>query len=140
MRMIVGAALAAALLMPAGTPAGQIHRCPDADGGTVFQAVPCSDGEALELPPLNTVGDPLRPGEKALLANYRRKAGKPQVRVRSTGSRRIGERRQAERCLKQRQQLATVRAKLRRGYRPAEGERLRRRRDDYTEYLRSFCD
>jgi hypothetical protein len=29
---------------------------------------------------------------------------------------------------------------LRRGYKPAEGERLRRRRDDYEEYLRAFCD
>jgi hypothetical protein len=120
--------------------AAAVYRCPGADGVPSFQAVPCAglDETPLELAPLNTLGDGVRPAERRWLQQRDRaaQADRPQRRAGSGDQ----ERRQAERCLRERQRLTAVQAKLRRGYKPAQGERLRRRRDEHSQYLRRFCD
>ena len=116
-----------------------VYRCEQADGTFVFQQSACFSGHApLDLAPLNTLGDKLRKSEQDWLKQRvkkarRRNAASPRFDSDST------RRRQAEKCLRKPQQLGAVKAKLRRGYKPAQGERLRRRRDDYAEYLRAFC-
>jgi hypothetical protein len=46
----------------------------------------------------------------------------------------------ADRCWKKQRQLDEVNRRLRAGYTPVQGERLRQRRRDYEAYLRRFCD
>jgi hypothetical protein len=132
--------LSVALCLPSLTPAA-VYRCTGEDGVPGFQALPCAgQGEApLQLPPLNALGDPIRPAERRWLQqrSQQDRATQPRRRPADTKGER---RRQAERCLRQRQRLEAAQAKLRRGYKPAQGERLRRRRDEHREYLRRFCD
>lgn len=45
----------------------------------------------------------------------------------------------ARRCRKKRQQVEDINARLRRGYRPAQGERLRRKRRALEDDLRHYC-
>jgi hypothetical protein len=128
------------LALPSSSSA-DIFRCQRASGEVVFQATRCpeADGHRLSLRPLNVLGEPLRPGERALLVKQtRRKRG--QARTKSRKNVDVTQRRLAERCLAKRQRLAAVGAKLRRGYKPAQGERLRRKRNEYAEYVRQFCD
>ena len=139
MREITHAVLALCL-WPALLQGADIYRCPEDTGIPRYQSTPCAHGVPLELPALNAVGEPLRPGEKALLDRRSDKAAKASKSVRPAADRQAQARRDGARCLQKRQQLRSVQAKLRRGYRPAEGERLRRRRDDYAEYVRAFCD
>jgi hypothetical protein len=47
--------------------------------------------------------------------------------------------RQEKQCWKKRQQLDEVNWKLRHGYKPAAGVKLRRRREEYEDYIRRFC-
>lgn len=132
-----GLALAGFLAAPA---AATLYRCDGADGIPMFQAVPCAGDPVppLQLPALNTLGDPLRATERALLRQEGGAGARPARRKASADP--VQDRRQAERCLRARQQHEAVQAQLRRGYQPAQGERLRRRRDAHAEYLHDFCD
>lgn len=124
-----------------GFSSADIFRCQRPSGEVVFQSTPCPEAEGgrLSLKPLNVLGEPLRPGERALLVDRtRRDRGKSRTKPRKTAE--VAQRRLAERCLSKRQKMAAVGAKLRRGYKPAQGERLRRKRNEYAEYVRRFCD
>ena len=88
-------------------------------------------------------GRGLRPAEKAWLAERERAQGRN-----SAAKRRVRQdqatikrkaKRQAHRCRSKRRSLDEVRARLRRGYQPAQGEKLRRRRRAYEDYLATFC-
>lgn len=127
------------LLVLQGTARSAVYRCELADGSLVFQQSACYSGdEALDMPPLNTLGDGLRKSEQRWL---KKRTAKPRRKfVQAPGTDSASEKlRVAEKCLKKEQKLNQVQAKLRRGYKPAQGEKLRRRRDDYSEYLRAFC-
>ncbi len=116
-----------------------VYRCELADGTFVFQQSACYSGhEPLEMTPLNTLGDGLRKTERKWLKSRTRRSGRSIEKTRSGDV--VGKQRQdAEKCLKKKQLLERVQAKLRRGYKPAQGDALRRQRDDYAEYLRAFC-
>jgi hypothetical protein len=137
MPRLPGAAMA--LLLAAAVDAAEIYRCLGDAGEVLFQATACSGGHALNPAPLNSLGGELRPGERALLERAAQ-AAPARAKARRNGPAGAERRRAAERCLAKRQQRDRLAARLRRGYKPAEGERLRRRRDDYEEYLRAFCD
>jgi hypothetical protein len=47
--------------------------------------------------------------------------------------------RRADQCWNKRRQLEEVNWKLRHGYRPVEGVKLRRRRQSYEDYIGRYC-
>lgn len=117
-----------------------VYRCPQPDGSVAFQQTACHQGEVLDVEVPATGWSGLRPEEKAQL-NAEPKpmvaAGKsPAAEGSQTDWQGKGD---SKTCWGKRQRLEKTRAKLRRGYKPAEGERLRRQRDEYEEYLRRFC-
>ncbi len=121
--------------------AAQIYRCQQADGSISYQQQACSGtGEQVETGDAQTAWAGLRPGEKALYEGYRRrdrerlarrKAARKVARGKSSADVRV--------CFAKRQKLDDVNARLRRGYKAGQGEKLRRRRDNYEAYLRRFC-
>ena len=131
--------LVAALVGLPSPAQSAVYRCELADGTFVFQQSACFSGhDPLDMAPLNTLGDGLRESEKSWL---KQRAKKPHRGIAPTrdGDVEQKKRQEAEKCLKKRQQLASLQARLRRGYKPTLGEKLRRRRDDHAEYLREFC-
>lgn len=112
-----------------------VYRCPDGSGGVLFQQQPCPQGEEVELdirttrwvasPPLDLSDRrPARAGggERAALARVAR-----------------AERKQKQACWRARQRIERIETELRRGYKPARGERLRQQRREQSDYLREFC-
>ena len=123
--------------------AGTIYRC-DGPVGPVFRDRPCERGVALDLdssgPESSSAAAGLRPGEREWLRAIRRREAQQRPMPEGRASMQAVRDARARRCWRKRQQLEAVRARLRRGYRPAEGERLRRRRRSYEDYLSRFCD
>lgn len=120
---------------PARTP---VYRCVQVDGVVSYQQFPCGDGsQPVEIRTRRSGWTALRAGEKSLLKKYRSKpAG---VRHGKQPARPGAPDRESKSCWKKRKQLESVRSRLRRGYTLNESYELRRKRDDYEEYLRQFC-
>lgn len=126
-----------ACLLPA--TAG-IYRC-DTPDGAVFQDRPCGAGTAVVLDDSNySSGSGLRASERRWLKEQQaRKSAKPKPKA--VSNRRSGERNaQARRCWKKQTRLEAVKARLRHGYKASQGDRLRRQRRNYEDYLSRFCD
>jgi hypothetical protein len=132
-------------LLGAGLPAqAQVYRCSGPSGEPLFTQQPC--GEAV---PLDGAAAPvaagapasgLRPGELSWLKARERDRGKAAHRPKRRGAAREGvDERQAYQCQRKRRLLDAVKAKLRRGYKPTQGEGLRRRRQGYEDYIAAFC-
>ena len=123
--------------------AATVYRC-DGPEGPAFRDRPCERGVALDLDSAASdsrpAGPGLRPGEREWLRAIRRREAQQRPRPAPRASAQAARDARARRCWRKRQQLEAVRARLRRGYRPAEGERLRRRRHSYEDYLSRFCD
>lgn len=134
-RVVLPAALAAVLFPLASFAA--VYRCILEDGQTSYQQFPCSgDSRPLVIRDRPSGWSALRPGERALLKHYRardaaRRRRTPRVKEPGT--------KESKDCWKKRRQLNAVQAKLRHGYRLSEAGELRRKRDDYSDYLREFC-
>ena len=114
-----------------------VYRCELDDGQISYQQIPCHGGsEPMRLNNRRSGWSQLRPGERALLDSYREKdaasrrkpAGRAKAPLRTNKS-----------CWNKRTQLEAVRSKLRRGYTLKESDQLRRKRDNYEDYLRQFC-
>ena len=125
----------------------EIYRCTGSTGEPLFSQIPCGGAATvLVRPPLaSEPAQGLRAGEKAWLAQ---RAEHRKGRVARAGSgvpskgraSQDGAAVQAHRCLRKRRDLNAVNARLRRGYKPSQGEKLRQRRQRYEDYLSSFCD
>lgn len=123
-----------------------IYRCTGASGEPSFSHRPCAAGSAvvpIDKPaPARSAGG-LRPGEKSWLQareREKRRLNRRRTSSRAAASTRTGAGdRRAHQCLRKRRALDAVKADLRRGYRPAQGEKLRRRRRSYQDYLDAFC-
>jgi len=115
--------------------AASVYHCPDPSGVPAFQATPCSDGGPIELGQPAAYWSAPRPGEQKLLEQL-----KPSRVLPSTPAG-AGRRAEAEArtCFKKQKAIERISARLRRGYKASEGERLRRQRDEYEEYLQRFC-
>lgn len=129
----------AVLLMALAVPAAGIaavYRCPDGSGGVVFQQVPCVQGEEVELDVRTTkwVASPKRP-----LPDRRRSSGSRSNDQAALARVADAERKQKQACWKANQRIERIEAELRRGYKPARGERLRQQRREQEDYLREFC-
>ena len=122
-----------------------VYRCRGDFGEPSFRQQPCGQNAAVmtrqAAGPAGRAGG-LRPAERAWLEQRRRSATKTRKKKRDRVSSDAAEkavRTQAHRCRSKRRSLDEVRAKLRRGYKPASGEKLRRRRRAYEDYLATFC-
>jgi hypothetical protein len=129
------------VLLAEAAAAAEVYRCSQPDGSISFQQQACPHrGQRIETGEAQSVWAPLRSGEKALYQHYQKRdrqrlAHKRKVRKQAARQSVADERA----CLAKRQKLESVSAELRRGYKAGRGESLRRRRDNYEEYLRRFC-
>lgn len=129
------------LLFFSTSHAAQVYRCIQPDGSISFQQQACShDGTRIETGEAQAVWSSMRPGEKSLYEQYRKRDKVRQKRKQQLArSKADSGTADAKSCWKKRQQLEAVSAKLRGGYKASKGNDLRRRRASYEDYLRSFC-
>jgi len=137
-RPTLAALLLGALTVPTGHPAAQttVYRCTDPNGSVEFRQRPCATSAAeatlsIEDRPTGWTPPKAYPAPRASGTPRR-----PPSRARREAK---ADTRQAERCWQKRRQLEEVNAQLRRGYKPARGEKLRRRRSAYEDYVDRFC-
>ncbi len=130
-------------LLMEGSHGAQVYRCTQPDGSVSFQQQACvNGGERIETGEAQPVWSSLRSGEKSLYKQYRKRDRERLQRKRQLAKNNARKKPGAaalRACWNKRKQLEAVRAKLRRGYSPAAGENLRRKRDNYEDYLRTFC-
>ncbi|WP_457665691.1 DUF4124 domain-containing protein [Thiolapillus sp.] len=128
--------------LSANTQAAQVYRCVTADGSISFQQQACEGkGTRMESGEAQAVWTSLRAGEHSLYDQYRKrdKARLKHKQRQMTKSRSASGTADEKSCWNKRQQLESVSARLRRGYKASQGNELRRRRDSYEDYLRAFC-
>ena len=127
-------------LLLAGSAGAQVYRCTDSSGRVTFQDVPCSGGSLLVLEPVQAAPQGIRASERRWLRQREQQARRKNRAAPQRGASERQARQQQQRCWKKEQQLDKVRARLRRGYKPAQGEKLRRQRRSYEDYLSRYCD
>lgn len=134
------------LLVPISPVGADIYRCNGAAGEPSFSQQPCGSDSTIVISeaarrPGQAVG--LRPGERAWLEKRARGSWKGTETDRraqvSTGVAKSKSEERAYRCQQKRRALESLGSRLRRGYKPAQGESLRRRRAGYEDYLTAFC-
>lgn len=122
-----------------GSATAQIFQCIDAFGGVSYQDTACeADTRAIRQVETSSVQG-LRDGERAWLKTLQHRPAAVAARQ-SRKSSSSDAQRQEKVCWKKQQQLDTVRAKLRRGYKASESAKLRRRRRSLEDYLFRYCD
>lgn len=132
----IGMLLLLSVMVP-GVAVAAVYRCPDGSGGVLFQQVPCVQGEEVELDVRTTkwVASPTlqlsNPGRHPARSGSRDQAALARVAR--------AEREQKLACWKAEQRIERIEAELRRGYKPARGNRLRQQRREQSDYLREFC-
>lgn len=118
-----------------------IYRCTGAAGEPLFSQLPCAASTRVVVRPQSggagTAGG-VRASEKAWLEGRARARRQASAKQRRSGAK-SQPRRSGYACAKRRRALDKVKAELRRGYKPARGERLRRRRTEHEAYLDAFC-
>lgn len=127
----------------AGASAAEIYRCTGESGEASFSQLPCAAAGTIVIPESressSSVGG-LRASEQAWLKARERKRSAPRRQTRETAEKRTAAKaRQAYQCRRKQADLDAIGAKMRRGYKPAQGEKLRRRRRAYEDYLAAFC-
>lgn len=121
----------------------EIFRCVGASGEPSYRQQPCDAATAIGSRSAPAVGPAqgLRASERAWLDERharRRQQTRPSNRSAARPAARHADR-QAYRCRNKRRALDAVKAKLRRGYKPSQGDKLRRRRRAHEDYLSTFC-
>jgi hypothetical protein len=121
-------------------PQTKVYRCVGESGEVEFRQTTClpSRREQEELTIDNRPSGWVPPQPAAAPAPRGSRGGKTSRSDRAAGEERA--RKLADRCWKKRRQLDDVNWRLRRGYKPGAGVKLRRRRDDYEAYIDRFCD
>jgi hypothetical protein len=134
------AALLALLTTAAAAPAQTtVHRCTGPDGAVEFRQQACPEaGEEIVIEDWRTGWVPPSGGETDERTEDPPRRDEPARRPAATGNE-AAERRRQEQCWNRQRQLDEVSAKLRRGYAPARGDDLRRKRRSLEDYLRQFC-
>lgn len=117
-----------------------VYRCFTPEGEVEFRQSPCSDDtEEQEI----RIEDRKTGWEPSHTKVERRSKGstKSSSRKRKTDKdSRAAQAKREEKCWKKHQLLDKVNWKLRRGYKPATGVKLRRQRQEYEAYIRQFCE
>ena len=119
----------------------EIFRCPGDAGEVLYTQHPCDAGtRVIAAPGVSAKATGVRASETAWLKS--RSKGKSSGRTKQSGTsdrKRQQQAKQAYQCKRKRASLAAVNADLRRGYKAGQGEKLRRRRAAYEDYLTAFC-
>lgn len=113
-----------------------IYRCTDGNGHVSFQQFRCDAGSkplSIRTPPVGWTA--LRPGERRLLDTIDRSA-KP-LRPQNPGQ--LSAKTDVRSCEKQRNQLAALKRRLRRGYPLQESDRLHQQQQTYQRFLARHC-
>jgi hypothetical protein len=130
-------------LMAGASSAADVYRCSGESGEVSFSQFPCAAASTIvirESREPDSFAGGLRASERAWLRAREQKRSAPRRQTRETAEKRAEARvKQAYRCRRKRAELDAVGAKMRRGYKPAQGEKLRRRRRAYEDYLAAFC-
>jgi hypothetical protein len=117
-----------------------VFRCTSPDGAVELSQRPCANDafeEQLLIEDRRTGWDPSLTGSSGETGS-KGKRRKSKSKSKEKGSaRRV---RREEQCWKKEQLLDEVSWKLRRGYKPAQGIKLRHKRQAYEDYIRRFCD
>ncbi len=117
-----------------------VYRCTGEDGSVELSQFPCpagmeneeitvTDRETGWVPPSPESDTPGKPSA----GSKRSGSGQTQTRQDKADARR------ADKCWDKRRLLDEVNWKLRHGYRPVEGIKLRHRRQSYEDYLDRYC-
>ncbi len=120
----------------------EVYRCLAPDGSISLQQTACKEaGERIETGEAQAVWVSLRKEERRLYEAYRKRDRKRIEAQRKAERKRVASRKEqgSMTCYNKQHSLDEVQAKLRTGYKPSEGDRLRRRRDYLEGYLRRFC-
>ncbi|MDA1107948.1 MAG: DUF4124 domain-containing protein [Proteobacteria bacterium] len=133
-----------ALCLMAGPALGEVYKCRDGDGSTVYSDTPC--GQAVPLPELPKKAQPaqgLRPGEKQLLRSVetREAAGHKDDKQRRSEER-VAQRRaeqDAKSCRSAKRRIAEIEEELRQGYKAKRGEKLKRKLGEHREDAGIYC-
>ena len=114
-----------------------VYRCPDASGGITFQQRPCPQGQEVELDVQTTpwVASPKLKPAKGKQTTGRRSKSDAAALARAARA----QRKQKQACWRARKQIEKIEWSLRKGYRPSRGERLKQRRREKEDYVRTFC-
>ncbi len=135
-------ALTACLLVTgaAGARDTTVYRCTGENGSVELSQFPCPAGmenDEITVTDRETGWVPPSPGsvteEKRSAGSKRSGSGQAQAQKAAADARR------ADKCWDKRRLLDEVNWKLRHGYRPVEGIKLRRKRQSYEDYLDRYC-
>jgi hypothetical protein len=124
----------------AGAQDTTVYRCTGENGSVELSQFPCPAGmenEEITVTDRETGWVPPSPGsstnEKRSARSKRSGSGQTQAQKAAVDARR------ADKCWDKRRLLDEVNWKLRHGYRPVEGIKLRRKRQSYEDYLDRYC-
>lgn len=116
-----------------------IHKC-ITEQGTVYQDRSCDGGTSVVANDGGySNGSGLRASERRWLRERAEKSTRKPVAAKRRVSR-TDNKAQLRRCWERKTRLEGVRARLRRGYKPSQGDKLRRQRRNHEDYLARFCD
>ena len=132
------------LCLMAGPAWGEVYKCRDGDGNTVYGDTPC--GQAVPLPEVAKKAKPaqgLRPEEKQRLRKVEareaveRKDDKQRRKEEKAAQRR--EEQDAKSCRSAKRRIAEIEEELRQGYKAKRGEKLTRKLSEYREDAGIYC-
>lgn len=133
-----------ALCLIGGPALGEVYKCRDDDGNTVYGDTPC--GQVVPLPQLPKVAKPaqgLRPGEKQRLRSVeaREAAGHKDDKQRRSEEKAAQRRAEqdAKSCRSAKRGIAGIEEELRQGYKAKHGEKLKRKLVEYREDAEIYC-
>ncbi|WP_295882061.1 DUF4124 domain-containing protein [uncultured Thiohalocapsa sp.] len=131
--------LVALVLAGGATAQADVYRCTGADGSIEFRQHPCqrgADSRKVQIRDTRTGWVPPSPEPESESEQNTRE---PRPKAARATNRNEATERDAKRCWKKRQQIQGINNELRAGYRPARGERLKRRRRELEAYVDEFC-
>ncbi len=115
----------------------KMYRCQGEDGHIAFRQFACTSGSGerivVESPKIGFK----KP--KAPKTNPVKREGERSAVTESPKAQALNSDARQRRCWTARKKQERLQRQLRKGYRPAEGERLRSRRNEQDDYLRRFC-
>lgn len=132
------------LCLIGGPALGDVYKCRDDDGNTLYSDAPC--GQAVPLPELPQKVMPaqgLRPGEKQRLRSVeaREAAGHKDDKQRRSEEKAAQRRAEqdAKSCRSAKRRIAEIEEELRQGYKAKRGEKLKRNLAEYREDAGIYC-
>lgn len=111
----------------------QVYRCM-VNQQTVYQDHPCGSTNTAIAPMINQSGG-LRDSEKTWIKQNHSKRFTPKNKLVNRREKDT----ESKACWKKRQQLKEVKRQLKQGYKASEGDKLKRERAKYQDFLKQFC-